>query len=159
MWSLSSTSACYFLLLWEQTTFAFSCSLINKKHFYMGGLEWPVFSPPSFGSHYFKYYTHVLSAKLTLLSETSVVPCRGEGQHCCCCCCLSLLATDLLLSSWTAPQRRACTAQLWGSVPCQRAPVGSQQGCYPPEQGMKPRFRVALHASTGVCISKEISVD
>lgn len=45
MWSLSSTSACYVLLLWEQTTFAFSCSLINKKHFYMGGLEWPLFSP------------------------------------------------------------------------------------------------------------------
>lgn len=45
MWSLSSTSACYFLLLWKQTTFVFSCSLINKKHFYMGGLEWPFFSP------------------------------------------------------------------------------------------------------------------
>lgn len=45
MCSLSSTSACYFLLLWEQTTFVFSCSLINKKHFYMGGLEWPFFPP------------------------------------------------------------------------------------------------------------------
>jgi len=63
----------------------------------MGGLEWPCFF--SFGSHYFIYYTHVLSAKLTLLSETSVVPCCGEGQHCCCCCCLSLSATALLAKS------------------------------------------------------------
>lgn len=43
MQSLSSTSACYFLLLCKQITFVFICSLTNKKHFYTGGLEWPFF--------------------------------------------------------------------------------------------------------------------
>lgn len=43
--SLSSASPCYFLLLCKQTTFVFSCSVINKNHFYMGGLEWPFFFP------------------------------------------------------------------------------------------------------------------
>lgn len=120
-------------------------------------MDWSgLFFPPSFSSHYFIYYTHVLSAKLTLLSETSVVPCRGEGQHCCCCCCLSLLATDLLMLSSTAP---GLHTQLWGSVTCQRGPAASQRGCHPPEEGMKPGFRVRLHANAGVCISKEISVN
>lgn len=59
MQSLSSTSACYFLLLCNQTTFVFSCSLINKKHFYMGGLEW-LFFPPLFRFPLF-YILHTCS--------------------------------------------------------------------------------------------------